>query len=89
MKYNVKGGSVNVTVSADSAWVTAVVADTGIGIQRMPRSRVFERFFRVDKGRARKNGGTGLGWPSSSTSSSSTAVPSPWRVLWARAAPLP
>ena len=38
-----------------------VVADTGIGIPSGDQSRVFERFYRVDKGRSRALGGTGLG----------------------------
>ena len=61
IKYNVRGGSVTVTVSADDTSATLTVSDTGIGIPKDKQSRVFERFYRVDKSRSKQIGGTGLG----------------------------
>ena len=62
IKYNHPGGTVNVTVAPTndgSAEVT--VEDTGIGIPVEDQSRVFERFYRVDKSHSKEIGGTGLG----------------------------
>ncbi len=61
VKYNKNGGSVDVTVSGGDNNVTVTVKDTGIGIPQAYQSRVFERFFRVDKSRSKAGGGTGLG----------------------------
>ena len=61
IKYTEPGGSVTVRVQARDGRALLTVADTGIGIPEEAQSRVFERFYRVDRGRARKNGGTGLG----------------------------
>ncbi len=59
VKYNKDGGSVAIIVSADP--VQVVVRDSGIGIPAYERSRIFERFYRVDKSHSKGVGGTGLG----------------------------
>jgi two-component system phosphate regulon sensor histidine kinase PhoR len=63
VKYNRPGGTVTVTVASDDAGRMAEVAvsDTGQGIPAEHLPRIFERFYRVDKGRSREQGGTGLG----------------------------
>lgn len=61
IKYNVDGGKVEIAVSADDTGTTLSVKDTGIGIPPEYQTRVFERFFRVDKSRSKASGGTGLG----------------------------
>ncbi len=63
IKYNKNGGSADVVISSDAEkhTVTLTVRDTGIGIPGYAQNRVFERFYRVDKGRSKSAGGTGLG----------------------------
>lgn len=61
IKYNRPGGSVTVTVARSAGRASVTVADTGIGIPYEDQSRVFERFYRVDKSHSRAIGGTGLG----------------------------
>ena len=61
IKYNRKGGKVDVSVSRRDDKVILSVKDTGIGIPDNDKDRVFERFYRVDKSRSRESGGTGLG----------------------------
>lgn len=61
IKYNKLGGSVTVKAETLGGKVEINVKDTGIGIPKEHTNRIFERFYRVDKGRSREIGGTGLG----------------------------
>lgn len=61
IKYTHDGGSVSVSTYEEDGNVVVKVSDTGIGISKEHMQRLFERFYRVDKGRSRALGGTGLG----------------------------
>lgn len=61
IKYNVEGGSVYITLSRENDNAVLQVRDTGVGIPAEAQGHIFERFFRVDKARSRKSGGSGLG----------------------------
>ena len=61
IKYNNPGGSVHIVISTGEQYAKIVVSDNGIGIPLHAQSRIYERFYRVDKSRSKQRGGTGLG----------------------------
>lgn len=61
IKYNVPGGSVEISLRKDRASAVLTVSDTGIGIPEEDLDSIFDRFYRVDKARSRASGGSGLG----------------------------
>ncbi len=61
IKYTNSSGSITVRLKSDGEKILVSVADTGIGIPQSEQSKIFERFYRVDKSRSREQGGVGLG----------------------------
>lgn len=61
VKYNIEKGSVLLSAEQNEDMAVISVRDTGIGIEKEYLDRIFERFYRVDKGRSSELGGTGLG----------------------------
>jgi heavy metal sensor kinase len=61
VKYTPEGGSINVTVKRNGHAALVVVQNSGPPIAEDDRSRLFERFYRIDKARSRSKGGAGLG----------------------------
>lgn len=61
IKYTTEGGAIHIAAREDNGSIIVSVADTGVGIPPQDLPQIFERFYRVDKGRATDTGGRGLG----------------------------
>jgi signal transduction histidine kinase len=61
IKYTPNGGEVTLSLEREEPWVRVAVADTGVGIPPRDLPKIFDRFYRIDRARARADGGAGLG----------------------------
>lgn len=61
IRYNIENGRVIISINNESGRAMFSITDTGIGIAMEHQSRIFERFYRVDKSHSKETGGTGLG----------------------------
>lgn len=61
IKYNIPGGTLTISVTRQNDDAVITIADTGVGVPDEAIPHLFERFYRVDKARSRKSGGSGLG----------------------------
>jgi two-component system sensor histidine kinase VicK len=61
LKYSPEGGTVVFSLKANKGEISITIKDNGVGIPKENLSKIFHRFYRVDKARSRKLGGTGLG----------------------------
>jgi len=61
VKFNIKGGSIRLTLNANDEQVRFIIANTGPGIPLEDRTKIFTRFYRGDKARNRQISGAGLG----------------------------
>lgn len=60
-QYSEKGGTVNISTTAKNNHVLVLISDTGKGIKNEDLPHIFTRFYRADKSRSRKSGGSGIG----------------------------
>jgi len=61
VKYTALGGNISISTEQRESFLEIIIKDSGIGIPEQDLSRIFDRFYRVDKSRTRLTGGTGLG----------------------------
>src|SRR5690606_11387790 len=61
LQYTPQGGTVTIQVQAQASMVRFSIIDTGIGLASEDLPLIFQRFYRVDKSRARLSGGSGIG----------------------------